>query len=115
MAPRADFDIATRAQVVTLKALNFTNQQITQQTGIQSRAINYIYDREIQRGFDPNATLLIIYDTHVQTISHSGRPSKQTEEVKEKVLNKIWQDRYGREKSCAYIAAEIRGMSLMTV
>jgi len=113
MAP--PHDMATRAQVVTLKALGLKNSEIERQTGIKTRTINSIYDRAIQRGFDPNAEQRVVHDNHVQNASRPGRPSKQTEDIKEDILNKVRQDRYGREKTCAYIAAEMGGISAMTV
>jgi len=88
MGRSADHDMATRAQVITLKAIGFPNKEIQQYTGIKPRTINSIYDRAIKRGFDPNAKPPIIRDTHVQTGYRSGRPSKQTEEIKEDILNK---------------------------
>ena len=107
--------MATRAQVITLKALGIPNKEIYQRTGIKPRTVNDIYDRAIQRGFDPNAEQSVIRDIHVQTAPRPGRPSKQTEEIKEDILNKVRQDCYGREKTCAYIAAEMGGISAMTV
>jgi hypothetical protein len=101
-------------EVITLKAIGFPNKEIRQDTSIKPRTINSIYDRAIKRGFDPNAEQPIIRDTHVQTGYRSGRLAKQTEEIKENILNKVRQDRYDREKTCAYIAAEV-GISPMTV
>jgi transposase len=84
MAPRAAHDMATRAQVVALKALGIPNKEISRQTGVGPRTINTIYDRAIGRGFNPNAEQPVIRDTHVQTAPRSGRPSKQTEEIKKR-------------------------------
>ena len=106
MASYTSHDIATRAQVVTLKALGLKNSEIERQTGIKTRTINSIYDRAIQRGFDPNAEQRVVHDNHVQNASRPGRPSKQTEDIKEGILNKVRQDRYGREKTCAYIVQQ---------
>ena len=86
---RPYFDPATRAQVIALKVYGATNQEITQQTGIQARAANYIYDRAIQRGFDPKAEHPIIQSVHVENAPR-GRPSKQTDEIKETILNKVY-------------------------
>ena len=36
-----------------------------------------------------------------------GRPSKQTEELKQEVISKVRRDPYGREKSTADIAGEL--------
>jgi len=74
--------MATRAQVITLKALGIPNKEIYQRTGIKPRTVNTIYDRAIQRGFDPNAEQSVIRDIHVQTAPRPGRPSKQTKEIR---------------------------------
>ena len=55
MAPHAAHDMATRAQVIALKALGIPNKEINRQTGVGLRTINTIYDRAIERGFNPNA------------------------------------------------------------
>ena len=65
MAPYAAHDMATRAQVITLKALGIPNKEIYQRTGIKPRTVNDIYDRAIQQGFDPNSEQSVIRDIHV--------------------------------------------------
>ena len=40
---------------------------------------------------------------------------KQTEDIKNVILEKVRRDRYGREKTCDYIAAEVGGVSAKTV
>ena len=89
MAPHAAHDMATRAQVIALKALSIPNKEINRQTGVGLQTINTIYDRAIERGFDPNAEQPVIRDTHIQTAPQSGRPSKQTEEIKREILDKV--------------------------
>jgi len=111
MAP--NYNAATRAQVVTLKAWGGTNQQISSKTGVPGRTIRDIYARALKRGFDPNVDLPIVQDHHVAEAPRSGRARKQ-EENKEEVIAKVRRDRYGREKSCVEIAAEIN-ISAMTV
>jgi len=109
------YDLATRAQAITLKLFGATYEQIQQQTGIQRRTLLQIYARAIERGFDPKAEHPIIRDIHVQDASRSGCPSKQTEAKKENILSKVQQDCYDQEKTCAYIAEEIGDISAMTV
>ncbi len=105
-------DTATRAQALALKVVGFPPDQIRAMTGIAPRTVNDILDRAIQRGFDPaNPT---IKDIHVEDAPRSGRPRKQ-EAYKDQVLQKIRADRYGREKTCASIAAELGTISPMTV
>ncbi|KAF2191465.1 hypothetical protein K469DRAFT_371863 [Zopfia rhizophila CBS 207.26] len=71
MAPH---DSATRAQVVALKVFGASNEDIEQQTGIKARTVNSIYDRAIQRGFNPYAEHPIVYNIHVEDAPRSGRP-----------------------------------------
>jgi transposase len=68
----------------------------------------------ISRGLDPSEKAKLL-DIHVQDGTRSGRPKKQMDMVKEEVLSKVWTDRYGQEKTCAQIVAEIRGVSDTTV
>ncbi len=109
------YDLATRAQAITLKIFGATYKQIQQQTGIQRRTLLQIYTRAVERGFDPKAEHSIIRDIYVQDAPHSDRPSKQTEDKKEKILNKVRLNHYDREKTCIYIANEIGDISPMTV
>ena len=108
------YDTATRAQVVAFKSLGLSNQEIEQRTGVKKRTIHSIYNRAIKRGFDLNAEYPTILNTHVEDAPKSGRPSIQ-EKKKDEVLNKVRTDRYGREKTCAYIASEVGGIGAMTV
>ncbi|KAK8169885.1 hypothetical protein IWX90DRAFT_414267 [Phyllosticta citrichinensis] len=53
-------DIATLAQVVTLKSLGLlSDSEITYRTGVSSDAIHGIYEIATQRGFDPRTTRTI--------------------------------------------------------
>jgi transposase len=109
------YDVATRAQVVTLKGWGATNEQITAKTGVPERTIRSIYTRAKERGFDPNSNLPIVKDNHVADAPRSGRLSKQTEENKPEIIAKVRRDRYGREKSCTEIASEMSNISGITV
>jgi len=108
MAP--NYDAATRAQVVTLKAWGATNQQITSKTGVPDRTIRSIYARALGRGFDPTDHLPIVRDHHVAEAPRSGRPRKE-EENKQEGIAKVRRDRYGREKSCAEICCRVEYFS----
>jgi transposase len=104
------YDNATRAQALTLKLAGFSNAKITSITGIETRTLNKLYQKAISRGLDicEDAKLLDIY---VQDTARSGRPKKQTDTIKEKVLSKVQTDRYGREKTCTQIATKVGGVS----
>jgi transposase len=108
------YDNATRAQALTLKFAGFSNAKIISITDIETRTLNKLYQKAISRGLDlsEDAKLLDIY---VQDTARSGWPKKQTDTVKEEVLSKVRTDRYGREKTCTQIAAEVGGVSDTTV
>ena len=56
----AKTDLATRAQVVALKAYTTkSSAEIAYLTGITPRAINRIYTRAIERGFDSNVDPIV--------------------------------------------------------
>jgi transposase len=104
MAPNTD--IATRALVVTLKSpiVGQSTNAIAEKTGLSTRTINLIYARAVQRGFDPNILPLIIKNQFLEDAPRSGRPTKQTEEMKQSIAAKVRGDRYGRELSSADLA-----------
>ncbi|KAM3566463.1 hypothetical protein ARSEF4850_000605 [Beauveria asiatica] len=88
-------DIATRALVVTLKApcSGKTSIEVAGLAGISSRQVDRIYARAIERGFDPNLRPLVLKDAYLEDAPRSGRPSKQTTQNTEMILNKIKLDR----------------------
>jgi transposase len=108
------YDNATRAQALTLKLAGVSNAKITSITGIKTRNLNVLYQKAISRGLDPSEDAKLL-DIHVQDAARSGRPKKQTDTIKEEVLSKVRTDRYGREKTCTQIAAEVGGVSDTTV
>src|SRR5580692_6720974 len=107
------YDNTTRAQALALKLAGFSNAKITSITGIQTRTLNLLYQKAILRGLEPSEDAKLL-DIHVQDAVRSGRPKKQTD-IKEEVLSKVRTDRYGREKTCTQIAAEVGGVSDTTV
>jgi hypothetical protein len=50
---------------------------------------------------------LVILNEHLVDAPRSGRPTKQTEENRQLVISKVTLDRYGRERTCADIAADL--------
>src|SRR5579871_2576054 len=106
--------VTTRAQIVTLKALGYTNEDICSKLclSLAYYSIDRIYTRAINRGFDPEKPTCL--DKHVEDAPRSGRPTKQTEQARIDVEAKVTTDRYGREKSAEVIAAEV-GLCSSTV
>ena len=109
-----NYDIATRAQALTLKIYSLSNDKIERLTGINRRTVSQWLDNAISRGLDPKARPLVILDCHVKDGTRSGRPTQQTPANTEAVLAKVRTDRYGREKSCWAVADEL-GLSEKTV
>lgn len=102
--------LAIRIQAVTLRCIaNFTNAQVTQATGLSERAVQKLIARAQERGFDPACTTNWL-DEWFEDAPRSGRPSKQTEEVKNEVNKLIRFDRYAREKSCEEITADLKSL-----
>ena len=99
---------------MALRAYGIPATEIANITQISERTIRDIYRRAIDRGFDSRSSPLVL-DTHVDDASRLGRPSKQTEDTKNSILEKVRRDRYSREKTCDCIAAEVGGVSGTTV
>jgi hypothetical protein len=68
--------------------------------------INTIYRTAIERGFDPDAPWLL-RDEYIRNAPRSGRPTKQTDEVKSLVVNQISENASSRELTCDSIANEV--------
>ncbi|KAG5924990.1 hypothetical protein E4U61_004893 [Claviceps capensis] len=103
----AHYDIATRASVVTLKAIDLTTTEVASLTGIPTRTVNKIFANAIERGFDPQKRPLTIRNYYVEEAPRSGRPTKQTPELKEALLSKVRDDGDGRQKTCAELADDL--------
>ena len=107
MSPNTD--PYTRTLIVALKSpsVGKSTSQISELTDVHPRTVNRIYSRAIEAGFEPNVLPLKILPEHVQDAPRSGRPSKQTDKVKEQIIQQVRRDRYGREKSCADVAGAL--------
>lgn len=89
-------DICTRAMIVTLKSpFGKSTNQISQITGLSPRAIDSIYSRACQRGFEPNSPTIKLLPIHLEDAPRAGRPRKQ-EDIHEATLEKVHRDRYGK-------------------
>jgi len=107
------YQLATRAQALAMKAMGATLEHIQCITEIKRRTLQYIFKRARSRSWDPSAHPRIL-DGHVIDAPHTGSKVKITCEFEQRILKKVTSDRFGREKSCAYIAAEC-GCSAQTV
>ena len=107
------YQIATRAQALAMKAMGATLQQIQNVTFIKRHTLQYLFTKAANRGWNPVTNPLVL-DGHVVDAPRSGRKRVITYELEQEILKKVTRNRYGREKSCAYIAAEC-GCSTKTV
>lgn len=106
--------LALRAQVIALRQVKIPGRQIEKITGISLRSQLDIWKRAIERGFDPNTIPSRITPDLIQDTPRPGRPLKRTEATIKDVVSRVRTDRYGREKTCAQIGAEV-GLSAMTI
>lgn len=108
-------DISTRTLIIGLKSTGKTLAKIAGLIDLSIRTINSIYGLAIKRGFEPNLRPLKIQDIHIADASRSSRPSKQTTEIRAKILSKVRFDRYGREKTYTDITSELSNISAITI
>ena len=80
----------------------------------KTQNLNLLYQKAISCSLNPSEDAKLL-DIHVQDAAHSGWPKKQTDTIKEEILSKVRTDRYGREKTCTQIAAEVGGIPDTTV
>jgi len=107
------YDTAQRAAALALKVYGASNEEIKRQTGVKTWALNYIFKKAKQRGFDP-AIDKVLRDVHIINGTRSGCPLVRTDNIKGRVLAVVRWDQYEREKTCDQIAAE-QGVGSMTV
>ena len=105
------YQLATRAQALAMKDMGATLEHIERITEIKRRTLQYIFKRARSRvGTLPP----LVLDGYVLDAPRAGSKVKITREFEQRILKKVTTDRFGREKSCAYIAAEC-GCSAQTV
>jgi hypothetical protein len=106
------FDLATRAQALTLKSLGFPNAEIERITGIKPRTLRDLYQKALSRGFDPNTPKIL--DSYIEDAPRSGRPTLQTPRKTAKLEKLITKNRSTREMNTIQLGAEL-GISGTTV
>jgi hypothetical protein len=109
------YDVATRTAAIMMSVFGMEPRYISDWTGIPTETVKTIYNRAIERGFDPSKRPFTLVDAYVADATRSGRPKKQTPALETAVVAKVWRDRYGREKTCADIPSELLDISATTV
>ncbi|KAH7377246.1 hypothetical protein B0T11DRAFT_205920, partial [Plectosphaerella cucumerina] len=59
------YDLATRAQVLALKAFGVPNLDIEGHTGVPSQAVRRVFDQALARGFNPTLQPCRILNSHL--------------------------------------------------
>lgn len=95
-------DIATRAQILTLKEhTGYKNSQIEAITGVSARNIQRIVAEAYDRGYKEGNKVL---NSHVDSKPRSGRPTKINDQTTNAVLNHIRASRATRSHNLVQIA-----------
>ena len=85
------YDLVQRAAALAFKVYGALNEEIERQTGVKTWALNYIFKKAEQRGFDP-AIDKVLCDVHVIDSIWSSRPLVRTDDIKGRVLAAVRQD-----------------------
>jgi transposase len=107
------YDIAQRAQALTMLLFGANWDQITDVTGICKRQVQYYFATAKARGFDPSISL-ILKNEYLEDAPRTGRPRALNEEQEEELVVSIRRDRYAREKTSLTLGVE-RSISASTV
>ena len=83
-----------------MRALGTPLKAITQVTGISTKHIGNLLKRAVENGWRADWVLL---NDYLKDKPRRGRKKKITPDLKQKVINAITCDRYGREKGCLSI------------
>lgn len=104
-----NYDNTTRAQALSYKVAGLSNERIKELTGFNKATVNAFIRKAKKRSFDPTTNPPRILKKHVCNTPRSGQPLVvPNDDVRQKIIDQITTDRFGREKSCAYISKQIR-------
>ena len=112
MPPKNRYDIAQRAQALTLLQVGCSFEYITEKTGISKRQVQYYLKIAKDRGYNPVS--FILKEEYLKDGVRPGWPRKLNEEQEQEVVQAIKLDRYAREKTSAEFGYE-RNISALTV
>ena len=70
----SELGIAERAELVTLRSISWTNDQVANRMGIAVSTVSYWFNEAKRRGYDSSTSPLRIKDGHVTSTPRSGRP-----------------------------------------
>jgi len=88
MSSQNRYDIAQRAQALTLLVIGATYDYITTQTSISKRQIQYYLATAKSQGFDPTVSI-ILKEEYLKDGIRTGRPKKTSLEQEEAIITSI--------------------------
>lgn len=108
------YEVAAKAEVVTLIVFGCPGDQIYLRTGVSERTQNRWIETAIARGLDRQARPLLLLDKYFEDAPRTGRPNLK-DEKKDEVLTLVRKDRNGRELTVKQIADNVPGIKYTTV
>jgi len=75
------YDIPTRTAAIMMSVFGIEPRYISDWTSIPTETVKTIYNRAVERGFDPLKRPFTLIDAYVAHASRSGRPRMQTPEL----------------------------------
>ena len=99
------YDIAARAQALTLHELGYSPQVIAEETRMTSRHVQNIITKAKERGYDPSVSRRI-KDEYLVDAMRPSRPPKLSKEQEDALVAASKLDQYAREKSSTQLSAE---------
>jgi len=105
MSTRNRYDIAQRAQAITLLVVGSPYDYITAQTGISKRQVQYYLATAKSRGYNPEVSI-ILKEEYLRDGIRPGRLRKTSPEQEEALIQSIKRDRYAREKTSSEFGYE---------
>ena len=101
-----EIDLAVRAQIVTLKEINWTNEAISKHLSVLKRSIQSWYSTVCKRGYNPAQSKCLKLDW-LKDEPRSGRLTKQTPENEADVLKIVRDTRDTRTLSCIALSRRL--------
>lgn len=95
-----------RTLILGMKSEGCREDYIAQRLNIELHTVKNALRKARKAGFNHNNNPIIVLDSFVFDRPRPGAPRKQ-EDMKDRILEKVRLDRYGREKTCAFIASEL--------
>lgn len=105
--------LSNRASILAFLSVGKTATEVAELLQIPVRTVRSIFARAVKRGFEPNHRPLEILDSFILDAPRTGRPRKQTDEVKEEPVSEVRVDRFDRENTYTDFAGELSSEGIL--